>query len=201
VEKNSSPDAASPVRQYVPEQFGKVEDRTLKAITARAEAEGREKGHAEGFARGLQDGRSEVESRLNRLDTLIRELDGIKHRTLTELMPVLVDLALEIAHTIIRREVELDRDIVAAVAAAAALKLGGRDERMILKVNPSDYDTMISKIDSLKETSGLRDITVEPSSAIAPGGCYIETPTSEVDGRIDEQLKEVRDALATALDS
>jgi flagellar biosynthesis/type III secretory pathway protein FliH len=72
---------------------------------------------------------------------------------------------------------------------------------MIIRVNPADYDTMISNIDVLREETRLKDVTVEPSASVSPGGCTIETPSGEVDARIEEQIKEIGDAITTALDS
>jgi flagellar biosynthesis/type III secretory pathway protein FliH len=77
----------------------------------------------------------------------------------------------------------------------------GREEKMLIRVNPADYDTMISNLEVLREESRLKDITIEPSESVSPGGCYIETPTAEVDARIEEQIRELRDAITSALDS
>ncbi|MCL4456271.1 MAG: FliH/SctL family protein [Nitrospirae bacterium] len=50
----------------------------------------------------------------------------------------------------------------------------------------------------LKEQSGLKNIIIEPQQAISPGGCYIETRIGEIDARIEEQTREISDAVGTA---
>jgi len=40
---------------------------------------------------------------------------------------------------------------------------------MLIRVNPADYDTMISNLEVLREESRLKDITIEPSESVSPG--------------------------------
>ncbi len=206
--KSSSADSAKggTVRSYVPDSLDlsgpdlRSGQEKRKAELKKLESEGFEKGHAEGLARGLVAGQKEIGERLGRLDSVISELDRIKERKLEELLPEIVDLSLEIARKIIHRKIEKDRDIIVSVVREAVRKLG-RDEKMTIRVNPADYETMISGLDSLREEARIRDITVEPAESVSPGGCYIETPSGDVDARIEEQIREIRDAITTALDS
>ena len=207
--KNSSADQKNSenIRRYVPARFDRSysgpetgHEEKRKDELRRSETEGFEKGYAEGLASGIKEGQKEISQRLARLESLIRELDGVKERKIEELLPEIVDLSLDIARKIIHRKIEQDREIIISVVREAIHRLG-REEKMIIRVNPADYDTMISNIDVLREETRLRDVTVEPSASVSPGGCTIETPSGEVDARIEEQIKEIRDAITTALDS
>jgi flagellar assembly protein FliH len=206
VAKSSSPDKDrnESVARYVPARFdqaGRPDDSRNKAENLKkSEAEGFDKGFAAGFEQGIKGGQAEMAGRLKRLDSLISELEGVKEKNIQDVLPEIVDLSLEIARKIIHKKIEQDRDIIVSVVREAVRKIG-REEKMVIRVNPSDYDTMISNLEVLREESRLRDITIEPSDAVSPGGCYIETPTGEVDARIEEQLREMRDAITTALDS
>ena len=207
--KSSSADQKNSenIRRYVPARFDqscsgpeKGYEEKRKDELRRSETEGFEKGHAEGLASGIKEGQKEIRERLERLESVIRELDGVKERKIEEVLPEIVDLSLDIARKIIHRKIEQDREIIVSVVREAIHRLG-REEKMLIRVNPADYDTMISNIDLLREETRLRDVTVEPSASISPGGCTIETPSGEVDARIEEQIKEIRDAITTALDS
>ena len=206
--KNSLADHKNPgtVSRYIPAQFDqpqpsqKSEAEKRSDEIKRNEADGYEKGHSEGLARGLEEGREKIRERLARLDSIIVELDRVKERNLQELLPEIVDLSMQIAGRIVHREIEQDRRIIISVVREAIRKLG-REEKMLIRVNPADYDTMISGLEVLREEARLRDITVEPAESISPGGCYIETPSGEVDARIEEQIREIRNAISTALDS
>lgn len=174
--------------------------RSAARIAAR-ESEGYERGYAAGLEQGRAQGSRELEETALRLEGLLRSLEGFREKRVGELLPDLVDLSVEIARKIIHKEVELDREVIVAVAQDALQKVGEKEESVVVKVNPLDYEIMLSRIDFLKSQSGLKEIAVEPYAAIAPGGCYIETRTGEVDARIEEQLKEVQDAVNAATDT
>lgn len=160
--------------------------------------QGHAQGHAQGYAKGMDQGKTEVAESLARLGEIIASLDKFREDKLNELSPQIIELSLEIAIKIVHKEIDLDRDVILAVADDAIHKAGEKAEFAVIRVNPLDYEAMIAHIDMLKEQSGLKNITVEPSPAISPGGCYIETPTGEIDARVEEQIKEVQDVIGTA---
>lgn len=209
--KSSLNNGHDSVKPYKPVQF--EEDMSVKSplkkhdtkedIQARikaSESEGYEKGYAAGYDKGIKDGEKETALKIKRLEGIIRELEGFKGRRINELMPLIIDLSLEIAKKVVHKEIELDRNIVMYVAQDAVKKIEEGEENVVIKVNPLDYEVIIANINLLKEQSGLKDISVEPQSTISPGGCYIETRTGEIDARIEEQIKEVQDVIGTATD-
>ncbi|MCL4536493.1 MAG: FliH/SctL family protein [Nitrospirae bacterium] len=209
--KSSLNNGHDSVKPYKPVQF--EEDMSVKSplkkhdtkedIQARikaSESEGYEKGYAAGYDKGIKDGEKETALKIKRLEGIIRELEGFKRRRINELMPLIIDLSLEIAKKVVHKEIELDRNIVMYVAQDAVKKIEEGEENVVIKVNPLDYEVIIANINLLKEQSGLKDISVEPQSTISPGGCYIETRTGEIDARIEEQIKEVQDVIGTATD-
>ena len=193
---------------YVPARFdqfytetGSADDVIKKDESVKkSETEGFDKGFAAGIEQGIRAGQKEISERLSRLESVISELEHVKERKIQEILPEIVDLSLEIARKIVHRKIEQDREIIVTVVREAVKKIG-REEKMLIRVNPADYDTMISNLEVLREESRLKDITIEPSESVSPGGCYIETPTAEVDARIEEQIRELRDAITSALDS
>ncbi len=179
------------------------EEITEEDILARVktmEEQGYEKGYSSGYEKGVVAGGQEVADKLERIGKIISELEAYKRKVVHELLPGITDLSLEIAKRVIHKEIELDKDIITFVVEDAIKKVGENEESITIKVNPLDYEVMLSHIALLKEQSGLKDVTVEPLATISPGGCYIETPTGEIDARIEEQVKEVQDAISTATD-
>ena len=104
---------------------------------------------------------------------------------------------------------KLSLEIAEAVIGEAAMKssselleynlkrciegLGGSGE-VIVKINPGDYDHVRDKIDAVFDSNdGKFNFKFEPDSSITPGGCYLETPGGEIDGRIDSQFKLVKE--------
>ena len=170
----------------------------IKTLEDDARERGYTDGNAQGLAKGLAEGKDEVSASLKSLGEIMVALDKFRDNKLTELLPNIIELSLEIAKKIVHKEIELDRNLIVSVARDAIQKVGEKEEYVVIKVNQLDYEVMISYIDLLKEQSGLKNISVEPSAAISPGGCYIETPTGEVDARLEEQMKEVEDVISTA---
>ena len=170
----------------------------IKNLEDKARKKGYAEGHAKGFTEGLAEGEDEVSASLKRLGEIIVSLDRFRENKLAELCPNIIELSLEISKKIVHKEIGLDRNLIVSVARDAIKKVVEKEENVVVKVNELDYEVMISYIDLLKEQSGLKNISVEPSAAISPGGCYIETPTGEVDARLEEQMKEVEDVISTA---
>ena len=170
----------------------------IKTLEDKASEAGYAEGHTQGLAKGLAEGKEEINASLKRLGEIVTELDQFRDNKLAELLPNIIELSLEIAKKIVHKEIDLDRNLIVSVARDAIQKVGEKEEQVVIKVNQLDYEVMISYIDLLKEQSGLKNISVEPSAAISPGGCYIETPTGEVDARLEEQMKEIGDVISTA---
>jgi len=220
VEKKSSfkPDAA--VRLYTPVQF-EEKDKLSKKISAGQRAhnineedihaqisilenKGYEEGYAAGYEKGIRDGENEVSEKLKKLEGIIIELgieiENYRTKKINELLPDIVGLSMEIAKKVIHKEVELDKNIIMYIVNDAVKKIKEQEEKITIKVNPLDYKTIVANIDVLKEQTGLKNISVEPALSISPGGCYIETHAGEIDARIEEQIREVENAISTATD-
>jgi flagellar assembly protein FliH len=154
-----------------------------------------------GYADGMKAGSEAVRNTAQRLDSVITELEHFRDKKTDELMPDIIDLSLEIAKKIIFVNISKDRENIIAIAREALAKLGGTEEKILIRVNPDDYETMLTNLDSLRGETRLMDITIEPAANITPGGCFIETPSGEVDARLEEMIGEIGDAIATASNS
>lgn len=210
--KSSSNTTLDSVQPYRPVQFEEdislkkapkkqeIKEEDIHARVKASENEGYEKGYAAGYDKGVKDGEKEIELKIKHLEGIIKELEGYKGKKVNELLPMIIDLSLEIAKKVIHKEVEMDKNIVMYVARDAIKKVEEREESIVIKVNPLDYEVIVANINLLKEQSGLKNISVEPQSTISPGGCYIETQTGEIDSRIEEQMKEIHDVINTATD-
>jgi len=191
-----------PVSVYEPAEFDSGSlvfnrggsERSMQNKLATIESGAFDKGYADGMAAGSKT----VQDAAKRLDLIIRDLEQLKVRKTLELVPDIIDLSMGIAKKLVRTNIEKDRENIILVVQKALAKLGGREEKIMIRVNPADYDIMLSSLEVLRGDTRLMDITIEPSPSISPGGCFIETPSGEVDARIEEMLKEIRDAIDTA---
>jgi len=209
VEKKLSPKGGlDSVRLYEPVRFEEGRDKAASGKglkkgegSGELEKEGYEKGYAEGYDKGVKDGEKETAAKLKRLEGIIKEIEGYKEKKVNELLPQFIDLSMEIAKKIVHKEIELDKDVITHIARDAVKRIEESVEEVIIKVSPADYEVMRAYLNELKEQSGLKNIVIEPQQAISPGGCYIEMRTGEIDARIEEQIKEIGDAVGTATNS
>ena len=183
-----------------PEAKEEFREEDVRELVSRMESQGYEKGYGEGRAKGLADGEKEIGGKVEGLARIIGELERFKEKKANELLPDIVALSLEIAAKVVHKEIELDKNIVLFVAKDAIKKVGEKEENITIKVNPIDYEMMISRVGMLKEQAGLKGISIEPLATISPGGCYIETQTGEIDARVEEQIREIHDAIGTTTD-
>ena len=106
-------------------------------------------------------------------------------------------LALAIAEKIVSHEIKINKEVVLNVAKAALKKVV--DTRKIkIRVASTDFQFLKDfKPELLDIQDKLENITLEEDSSITGGGCVIETNLGDVDARIEEQLKVVRESFSS----
>ncbi len=103
----------------------------------------------------------------------------------------LVELALEIAKKVIRRETAIDREIALTLARITLEKLSSRAVASIF-LHPEDWEYMEKHRDRLNFHGAIK--LVEDRS-IHLGGCLIQTDAGDFDARIESQLEEISRGL------
>lgn len=211
MEKNLSDDGKSSpdLRPYALRRFDETPGAKVVVSQAespevrlkRRESEAEERGYQAGIAKAEAEIKGRVDEVVNRLAGVISQLQQHAVLQAEELAPQLIALAVEIAEKVIHKALEVDREIVVAIAHDALRKVADTGEQIVIQVNPADFSLINERLGQLKDDSGLKGIIIEPVESISPGGCYIEARTGAVDARIEEQLREADDAVRTALNS
>jgi flagellar biosynthesis/type III secretory pathway protein FliH len=106
----------------------------------------------------------------------------------------LTRLALKIAEKILARQVELSPHVVRSIVKACLTSVDP-EHCVLIRLNPADLPLIQSSIDELLGARSPSSLRLEADSAIARGGCIIESPTGEADGRLSSQLATVARAL------
>src|SRR5690348_4212201 len=91
---------------------------------AELEREAFAKGYASGEQAGLEAGTTRADAMLRRLGDTLTELDGLRQQIVAQTERQMVQIALAVARSILRREVSMDQDLVAALARVAVDRLG-----------------------------------------------------------------------------
>ncbi len=142
-----------------------------------------------GFARGLADGmassQSELNQRLTCLDQALSFLSTPMEAIDEHVEQELVNLAIEVARQIIRREIKLDSGHVVAVVREAIASLPITTEPRRIHLNPIDASCVKEAL-LLSEADHSCSIIEDP--VISSGGCRIVSGPSQIDATIEKQV-------------
>lgn len=165
-----------------------------KALVEAAEAEAaaiREKARREGLEQGQAEGREKLARAAERMTRVAVEIAAVKPRLIKEAEEEVVVLVCEIAQRIIGTLVKERPECVVTVVSRALAALSER-ETVTIRVNPADLQLVIdAKPDLLTGIDGVKNLTFLDDHGVDPGGCLIETPSTELDARIKTQLEEI----------
>ena len=154
-----------------------------------------EEGRAEGHQRGLNEGLSEARKILEKFDRAIADAVSQREALLEEAKQKVLDLVIQISRKVTYDAVRIDPETNLALISGVIDGLIDRS-RLKIKVNP-DYLPIIEQgIDRFLEGStSIKEIAIEPDSRVRYGGCFIETPTGDIDARLESQFEVIEDAL------
>jgi len=152
--------------------------------------------YQEGLKRGVDAGRqSFLDSVGQSAEALTRAAEAMRRAReefLGSLEPQAVRLASAIAERVIRREVQTDP---ARMARACLHELVDR-ERVTVRLNPGDCETLQKEdISLLEQFDGVKQLQVVADDAVEPGGCLVDTETILVDGQLSAQVERGLDNL------
>jgi flagellar assembly protein FliH len=188
-------------------RFGDGKDRTLTDIDLNilkesyakkiqlTEREAHQRGLSEGVREGREQQQHEMLESMQALNTLIRDLSGIKKQLLDAAEGQVLELALAVAEKVIHMETTTNRDVIRNVLKVAMKNIVDR-ENMKIRVHPQDFQYMMEiKPDFLKSLDGIKNIVFEQDPSITRGGAICETMFGEVDARVDQQYHEIKSAM------
>jgi len=171
----------------------------------KAHREGREHGEREGFAagysegleKGLREGReSALEEARSRVRTLVPALEelvadfGRERRELREsAQRELLELALEVARRVVRREVEMPPPVVVESLRAAIERID-RKRGLVIEIHPADRAAAEECLPGLLGGIAAEEaVTIVEHPERSRGGCRVRTECGTVDETIETQFE------------
>ena len=169
----------------------------------------------EGYAHGVEDGKAAVGVQFER--QVVDEVRRARSREVTELVVMLqemvagineqrdrlvreskeqlIALALNIARTVVKREVQCAPEIV-KLNIDEAIRLSARRSKLLVRVSEADMETLEFLLGGPAALSqGDSAVELVSSHEVPRGGCVIESTAGSVDARVETQLKEIEKAL------
>lgn len=157
-----------------------------KGIVERANEEAagiRQAAYDEGYEEGIRQLTRALASARNEYDRMLAQSEED-----------MLELAVRMAERIVRRQIELAPESVAAIARGC-LELVRERRQIIIYANPLDVPQLEAWREDLTQSVEARSLHFEPDPQIGRGGCMIETEAGRVDARLDVQLDSFKRAL------
>lgn len=164
----------------------------LQTRVAAIERDAFAQGYAAGERSGAEAGAQRAEALVRRLTETLDELANLRRTIASDAEHDLVRLALAVAKRVVQREVQLDGDLVAALAHVALERLDARRGPATIKMHPDDVAQVSPRIGADWDRAAIRLVA---DASVARGGCIVESGNGRVDATLDGQLAEVTHAL------
>jgi len=150
--------------------------------------EAQKSGYASGYQDGLDKGHEEAQKVINNFASLINTATGQRDFLYDDARKNILELVISIARKITFGAARTDPDVTAGIISGVIDKLVDKT-KIKVKVHPEHYPSIEQQIDRfMGESTAIKEITIEPDTRVRMGGCYIETPSGDIDARVDSQM-------------
>jgi flagellar assembly protein FliH len=150
--------------------------------------------YARGYADGQRAGEATATARLEdvttRLALAIADLAAVRGVSMRRAERDIVRLAVSMAERVLRREVDVDRELLVVMARVAIDRLGEHAAATI-HLNPADYEAVSAR--HAAELGKAVELVADPS--VARGGCIVRSSFGTIDTGIESQVRELSRAL------
>ena len=162
--------------------------RSAAGLWSERERRAYERGREEG---ALEATRAAAQVRGGHLERIGRVIAALQER-LDELSArgadAVLDLSLEVARQVLRRELSVQRDAALPAVREAISMISDHAAHPRVHLSPLDYDLICSELQADATYRGCRFVA-DPS--IEPGGCRIETPHGQIDATLATRWRRV----------
>ena len=156
-----------------------------------------ETGYKNGYQSGLNKGHEEAQEVIRNFGSLISAATSQRQVLYDDARKNILELVTSIAKKITFGAARTDPDVTAGIISGVINKLVDKT-KIKVKVHPEHYPSIEQQIERFKgDSTAIKDITIEPDTRVRQGGCYIETPTGDIDARVESQM----DIIATTFDN
>lgn len=157
------------------------EAHTIKELAAR-----------EGYKNGLDKAQKEIEE----IKTSLIEFLSLKDSMYEEFYPHILEISLEIAKKIIKKETEIPNDVLKNVIISTLEEINGDVQKITIKVNPKDVEFASASLPEIIEAkdSGVK-FSITGDETIEPGSCLLTANNGVIDANFKTQLLILQNAF------
>ena len=169
---------------------------TLAQITNAARQEGYDLGLKKGYEEGSEQARLTHEIDQHAIETIAASMHKIADLHQEQVTQDLLNLALDIARSMVKNRLEINRNAVIPVVEEAIQSLPYIQKPAKIIVHPSDAAIVKQELEEVIHGTW----SVVESSEIERGGCLIETGANQVDATNATRWKRINEALGQRSD-
>jgi flagellar biosynthesis/type III secretory pathway protein FliH len=153
------------------------------------------RGYQDGYQQGKAEGHREAQKVIDNFATLIK--DAIRQREILydEAHSKIFDLVINISRKVTFEAARVDPDITAQIISGAIKKLVDKS-KIKVKVHQDHLPLLEQQIEQFRgDSTAIKELAIEADSRVRYGGCFIETPTGDIDARLESQIEIIAEAL------
>jgi len=166
-------------------------EKKLREDCERSRKEGYQQGHREGLDKGLNEARAV----LTRFDKAIEDAIRQREQMLEQAKQKILELVIKISKKVTFKAFEVDTEATVAMIENVISQLVDRS-RLRIKVHPDHLAVVEQNMNRfLSGSTTIKNLTFEADPRVRVGGCFIETPTGDIDARLSSQFDVIEEAL------
>ncbi len=156
---------------------------------------GYDDGRESGYNDGLKDGQREAREVVASLSHLVADVTGQRAAILADAKDKILDMVLKISQKLTFSAATLDPEVTMAIISGAIEQLLDKS-RIKIKVHPDHLAIVEQNIDRFRGSdTSIKEFTFEADPRVRIGGCFIETPSGDIDARLESMFDIIRQSL------
>jgi flagellar assembly protein FliH len=175
-----------------------VEDQVPLSVAKEEIQNAYEKGQEDGQLMAMSTYKTEIEKYqewIRKVDSVTDSLTKDQRESVKNFEESLVYLSVQIARQILRKEISADDSIVIKQIRKAIASISN-EKIFKIHVHPDIVEMLeTSKSELMDDRRFSDDIEIYPNTNVPIGGCMLETSAGLIDGRIENQLRNIEKAL------
>jgi flagellar biosynthesis/type III secretory pathway protein FliH len=172
-----------------------VEATRMKAVVTKERATAEKAGYEQGYRDGLTKGQEDARKTATTLDAVIADAVRQREQLLVDAKARILDLVIQISKKVTYDAVAADPETTVKMISGVIETLIDRS-RLVIKVNPDHLPLVEQQLDTfLTSSTSIKELRLEADPRVRFGGCFIETPTGDIDARLESQFGVIEDVI------
>ena len=138
---------------------------------------------------GYKNGFSKAQNELDKLKSDLINFLNMKDKMYEEFYPHIMEIAFAIAKRIIKKETEMDNDILKNIFEEVLNQINSDAQRLEIKVNPLDVEfASVSLPEAIKEKNLNARVIISQDESVEKGSCVVIANNGVIDANFKTQL-------------